>query len=314
MRLGNSLTRLKLSLMFNTKDPVKGADVTVNYQDEAGNKIADSETLTGNVGATYTSVQKAVAGYTFKEVKDNNATGQFTDAAQTVTYIYTKNPVKGADVTVNYQDEAGNKVADSETLSGNIGDNYTTVQKNVPGYTFKEIRQARMAGIFTDTPQTVTYVYTKDPVLTSSVYAQYQDEAGHEIAKTETLQGAIGTTYQTKQKAITGYQFKKVTGAPTTGLFTATAQTVTYIYAKNPVTPTKPVLPGTDNNNNILLPKTGSAQTPVVTKQATNQIKQQAAVTLPKTNEKRQLGLQVAGLAVLALTAGLLFLPKRHRD
>ena len=297
-----------------TKDPVKGADVTVNYQDEAGNKITDSEILTGNVGATYASVQKAVAGYTFKEVKDNNATGQFTSAAQTVTYVYTKDPVQGADVTVNYQDEAGNKVADSEMLSGNIGDSYTTKQKTVPGYTFKEVRQTRMAGIFTEAPQTVTYVYTKDPVVTSNVYAQYQDEAGHEIAKTETFQGAIGTTYQTKQKAITGYQFKQVTGAQTTGLFTATAQTVTYIYSKDPVTPTKPALPGTDDNNNILLPKTGSAQTSVVTKQATNQTKQQAAVTLPKTNEKRQLGLQVAGLAVLALTAGLLFLPKRHRD
>ncbi|WP_125767160.1 MucBP domain-containing protein [Lapidilactobacillus wuchangensis] len=296
-----------------TKDPVKGADVTVNYEDEAGNEIAGSETLTGNVGADYVSEQKAIAGYTFKAVKDNNATGKFTDAAQTVTYVYTKDPVKGADVTVNYQDEAGNKVADSETLSGNIGDSYTTEQKTVPGYTFKEVKQSRMAGIFTDTAQTVTYVYTKDPVVTSNVYAQYQDEAGHELAKTEAFQGAIGTTYQTQQKTIAGYHFKQVTGAQPTGLFTTAAQTVTYIYTKDPVTPTKPVVPGTDDNSNILLPKTGGSQT-VAPKQVANQTKQQAAATLPKTNEKRQLGLQIAGLAVLVLTAGLLFVPKRHRD
>lgn len=63
------------------------ADVTVNYQDEAGNELADSETLTGLVGDDYQSEMKTIPGYTFKEVKDNNATGKFTDAAQTVTYV-----------------------------------------------------------------------------------------------------------------------------------------------------------------------------------------------------------------------------------
>ncbi|MCH4057938.1 MAG: MucBP domain-containing protein [Lactobacillaceae bacterium] len=290
------------------------ADVTVNYQDEAGNKLADSETLTGLVGDDYQSKMKTIAGYTFKEIKDNNATGKFTDAAQTVTYVYTKDPVKGADVTVNYQDEAGNKITDSEILTGNVGATYASVQKAVAGYTFKEVKDNNATGQFTSAAQTVTYVYTKDPVQGADVTVNYQDEAGNKVDDSETLSGNIGDSYTTKQKAITGYQFKQVTGAQTTGLFTATAQTVTYIYSKDPVTPTKPALPGTDDNNNILLPKTGSAQTSVVTKQATNQTKQQAAVTLPKTNEKRQLGLQVAGLAVLALTAGLLFLPKRHRD
>lgn len=57
---------------------------------------------------------------TFKELKGNTK-GSFTDKAQTVTYIYTKDAVKGADVTFNYVDEQGNKIADSITLSGNVG-------------------------------------------------------------------------------------------------------------------------------------------------------------------------------------------------
>lgn len=47
---------------------------------------------TGNVGEDYRTEQKDIDGYTFKEVK-GNPTGQFTDKAQTVTYMYTKDKV-----------------------------------------------------------------------------------------------------------------------------------------------------------------------------------------------------------------------------
>ena len=68
------------------------ADVTVKYVDEAGNSIASQETVTGNVGDTYTAVQKTIDGYTFKEVQ-GNPTGTLTDEPQTVTYVYTKDKV-----------------------------------------------------------------------------------------------------------------------------------------------------------------------------------------------------------------------------
>ena len=74
-----------------TKDPVKAADVTVKYEDEAGNSIAGTETLSGNIGESYKTVQKDITGYTFKTVADQNATGKFSAKAQTVTYVYSKN-------------------------------------------------------------------------------------------------------------------------------------------------------------------------------------------------------------------------------
>ncbi|MFL1696505.1 MucBP domain-containing protein, partial [Weissella kandleri] len=81
--------------------------------------------------------------------------------AQTVTYIYTKNPEKGADVTVKYVDENGKEIAKSEVKSGNVGDKYTTEKKDITGYTFKEV-QGSANGEFTDKAQTVTYIYTKN--------------------------------------------------------------------------------------------------------------------------------------------------------
>lgn len=104
----------------------------MNYVDENGRTIADSETLSGTVGDAYTAKQKTIAGYTFKTVQ-GEPTGSFSDKEQTVTFVYSKNPVKAADVTVNYVDENGQTIADSETLSGIVGGSYTAQQKNYYG-------------------------------------------------------------------------------------------------------------------------------------------------------------------------------------
>lgn len=145
-----------------TKDLVKGAEVTVHYQDENGSEIAPDKILNGNLGSPYISEQLKIDGYTFKKVQGETS-GNFTDKEQIVTYIYRKNPVKGTDVNVHYQDEQGNKLASDDRLSGNIGDGYTSIKKEIAGYTFKKV-QGNVTGTFTDKTQTVIYIYSKDKV------------------------------------------------------------------------------------------------------------------------------------------------------
>ncbi len=81
-----------------TKNPVAGGNVTAKYVDESGKSIADNVVSSGNIGAPYSTTQKDIAGYTFKEVQ-GTPTGSFTAQDQTVTYVYTKNPVAGGNVT-----------------------------------------------------------------------------------------------------------------------------------------------------------------------------------------------------------------------
>ncbi|MEC5317324.1 MucBP domain-containing protein, partial [Enterococcus casseliflavus] len=60
-------------------------------------------------------------GYTLDESQlPENSKGVFNETAQTVTYIYTKNPVPAADVTVEYVDTEGNEIHPSQTISGNV--------------------------------------------------------------------------------------------------------------------------------------------------------------------------------------------------
>lgn len=102
------------------RQPVAGKDVTVKYEDESGKSIADEETLQGKVGEDYNSVQKDIEGYTFKEVKDDNTSGKFTDQAQTVIYIYTKNPVNEEDLSHITVHDSDLKVGDNWSPEDNF--------------------------------------------------------------------------------------------------------------------------------------------------------------------------------------------------
>ncbi|MGO2964041.1 MAG: BspA family leucine-rich repeat surface protein [Carnobacterium maltaromaticum] len=73
-----------------TWEVVKAAPVTVNYVDTVGNTLAESEVLTGELGASFESEAKTIKGYALKETPEN-ATGIFTEEAQTVTFVYKKN-------------------------------------------------------------------------------------------------------------------------------------------------------------------------------------------------------------------------------
>ncbi|EAF1045114.1 class 1 internalin InlJ [Listeria monocytogenes] len=214
-----------------TKNIVAAEPVTVNYVDDTGKTLAPSETLNGNVGDTYNATAKQIDGYTLS-AEPTNATGQFTSSAQTVNYIYTKNPApeKGV-VEIHYVDEDNKQLNSTTEISGTIGDNYTTEPKTIEGYTLTTT-PGNATGTFTTGSQTVTYVYTKNIEAAEPITVNYVDANGKTLAPSETLSGTIGDTYKATAKQIDGYT---LSAEPTnaTGQFTNSAQTVNYIYTKN---------------------------------------------------------------------------------
>ncbi|EHD1588302.1 class 1 internalin InlJ [Listeria monocytogenes] len=214
-----------------TKNIVAAEPVTVNYVDATGKTLAPSETLNGNVGDTYNATAKQIDGYTLS-TEPTSATGQFTSSAQTVNYIYTKNPApeKGV-VEIHYVDENNKQLSSSTEISGTVGDNYTTEPKTIDGYTLTTTPD-NATGTFNTSSQTVTYVYTKNIEAAEPVTVNYVDANGKTLAPSETLNGTIGDTYNATAKQIDGYT---LSAEPTnaTGQFTNSAQTVNYIYTKN---------------------------------------------------------------------------------
>ncbi|EJD7531470.1 class 1 internalin InlJ [Listeria monocytogenes] len=254
-----------------TKNIVAAEPVTVNYVDDTGKTLSPSEILNGNVGDTYNATAKQIDGYTLS-AEPTNATGQFTSSAQTVNYIYTKNPApeKGV-VEIHYVDEDNKQLNSTTEISGTIGDNYTTEPKTIEGYTLTTT-PGNATGTFTTGSQTVTYVYTKNIEAAEPITVNYVDANGKTLAPSETLNGNVGDTYKATAKQIDGYT---LSAEPTnaTGQFTSSAQTVNYIYMKN--TNTDQPLP-TKKPTNTTPTKPSNLKTTEVKK---------ASDTLPKTGD-----------------------------
>lgn len=256
----NNSNNLNVNASFSITFGYVASDLTVKYQDISGNKIADFKTVSGNVGDAYDvstdTYKQNINGYTFKEVQ-GQTTGTLSDQGQTVTYVYTKNPVEAKPLTVRYHDTASEKIADSKNISGNIGDIYdvsTDEHKlDIDGHTFKEV-QGQTIGILTDKEQVVTYVYTKNPIKSKVLTVKYQDTADNEIATAKTISGNVGDAYDVSTDAykqvINGYTFKEVKGE-TIGKLSYKEQTVTYVYGKTSEEQAKEALPNTGDSNNI---------------------------------------------------------------
>lgn len=140
--------------------------VTVRYLDENGEPIADDKILEGTEGDDYD-----VSGedYRLESIGDyklidetDNVTGTFNDDNILVIYTYQKEAsANTGHIRVSYVDENGKKISEDVEKSGTIGDTYTTEEKKIKGYTFKEVK-GNKAGAFTEDTQMITYIYTKD--------------------------------------------------------------------------------------------------------------------------------------------------------
>ncbi|EIA7013887.1 MucBP domain-containing protein [Listeria monocytogenes] len=287
----NSNPFAKVRVPITVTPPVKGGDVTVQYKDTTGVVLADSITLSGNVGENYTTTAKTIDGYSLTTTPAN-AKGTFSTEPQIINYIYAKNAETAQPITVNYRNSTGQKIAKSEVLTGNIGESYSTQPKKIAGYTLTTI-PPNAKGTFTTNAQTVTYMYTPIAISALPVTVNYLDENGKEIADSVVLNGRVGEAYNTLAKEIDGYTLIK-TPTNANGVFSAEAQSIDYIYRKN-----KPVV--------IVNPP---IKNPIIKiDSSTNVIKEETSV-LPKTGDSNPYNDFLAGILLLS---SAMFLWKNHK-
>jgi hypothetical protein len=255
-------TQVMMVMPYLKADAAK--DVTVNYVDEAGKALADPDALTGFVGESYAATPKELPGYVLTTTPAN-ATGTFSDTAQTVTFVYKE---ATSTVTVHYQDDQGKTIKPDDTVTGQIGEAYTIDHPAIAGYTYKET-VGNATGTYEETPAEVTFIYTKDavtppvtPTQTITVTVHHQTADGTQVAPDVIITGKAGDTYTTSPAANipAGYELV-TTPANATGTMGDSDIVVTYLYAKTetdgdgdqvapepdkPTTPTKPTKPATE--------------------------------------------------------------------
>ncbi|MBC2256714.1 MucBP domain-containing protein [Listeria booriae] len=302
---------------------IEGLPVTVRYTDTEGTSIHADTTLTGLFTEPYTSTAVSVPGYALK-TSPANATGTYSEKAQTVTYVYEK--IATGPVTVQYVDEQGVSIAPTEVLTGDYGKAYTSKAQHIAGYVLIET-PTNATGVFTEQAQTVTYVYHKQTA--QPVTVQYVDESGASIALQETLTGEFGRPYTSEAKKLTGYVLTEAP-ANATGVFTNQAQTVRYRYQKialpapdtdssSPDTSTngpgdspstqQPLTSDTNSKGTTLAPS-ATTQRQAIPPVSEVPVVKKAIETLPSTGDKNaSSGILVAGIS--SLLAGVWLLRRR---
>ncbi|WP_223903001.1 BspA family leucine-rich repeat surface protein [Lactobacillus laiwuensis] len=97
----------------------------------------------------------------------NGSESNGSNASNTAGSIVNRPAAIAPAVTVHYQDEYGNSIAPDRVIQGRIGDGYTTGAETVSGYTLKT-RPDNATGFFINSPQSVTYVYSKNDGQTNN--------------------------------------------------------------------------------------------------------------------------------------------------
>ncbi|MTD39116.1 LPXTG cell wall anchor domain-containing protein [Erwinia sp. CPCC 100877] len=154
-----------------TKAPIEVENVKVQYLDQTGEVIHEPQVLKGIIGDTYNAAadghRLAINGYTLDETKlPANEQGVFTDQAQIITYVYTKNDASTQHVIIYYVDQTGRKIHEPQVINGALGSPYNTAadhyRLNIEGYSLDETKlPTNERGVFMEQDQIVVYVYSK---------------------------------------------------------------------------------------------------------------------------------------------------------
>ena len=237
---------------------LQNGDVTVKYEDEAGTAISTPNELKKGVetGTAYDTTPEDVKKpriqtadgkvYKLKEKKADSApeTGKVSDTPAVITYVYT---LENGDVTVKYENEAGESIKSDNHLKSQVptGDDYnTTTVKDLTitkdGKLYKLVEKnggvkegsSKENGKVTETPTVVTYVYTE---VKGEIIQKFVNESGKEIKDPtntgkKSLNEKVNLEHPNRITDKDGkvYEFVKVDKIPTN--FTEQSQTATYTY------------------------------------------------------------------------------------
>ncbi len=175
------------------------ASYTVNYVDEEGNPLANSNTKAGIAGATVTETALAFEGY--QVIGETTASIVLdAEAENKITFTYKK--LATVDYVIEFVDEEGNPLADAVTGSDYEGTTVTGTAKEFLGYAV--LGNETVSIVLTkDVENKITFVYETLPVVFYTV--KYVDENGNELAPEKTDVDVNGAAVTETAVNVAGY-------------------------------------------------------------------------------------------------------------
>lgn len=170
-------------------------------------------TATITQGATYNYTPEAVTGYSYIGYiiqKENNPTTE-----------------TGTVTVKNITDE--DTLLSTETYTGNVGEAYEIVPKEIAGYTLSSPATPK-TGKYVKAGTEIIFLYKKNISIpeTGIVTVKYTTENGTLISS-ETFTGNVGNSYEIFPKAIDGFDLVS-SPAPKIGVYIKNGSEITFIY------------------------------------------------------------------------------------
>ena len=255
----------KIAVLYNSDISINKGNVIVKYVNiDTKEEIETSESISGEIGTSYTTKAKEIKGYELVE-SPNNASGVYTENDITITYLYKEKEFNTLKVHYYNKNNWSNVYlytyakVDGVTVkyTGNWPGTKMTNEGN--GWWSFEVNNAEEAYIMFNNNsgsqepaanqpgyEASGEVWVKDKQVldknpdapeTGKVIVKYVDEETGNILKTVKLEDEIGKDYETEEVLIDGYTLTLV---PTNsiGKFTKEDIEVIYGYSKDILVPT----------------------------------------------------------------------------
>ena len=192
----------------------------------AGSNVSVSVNV-GDLWANGTALENAYDG-TSAVVSGGKVT--FSSGAHGTILIQEPDGQKGK-VIVKHINKDNNTTIKTETLTGLVGDSYSTSPLSQEGYTVAST-SGKTSGVYTESDITVTYYYTFDSSNYGYLVTKYVDAAtGEELADSETVVGKVGTSYSVSPKDVKNYECDESLTTNSTGKYKAGTTTVIFKYS-----------------------------------------------------------------------------------
>ncbi|MGN0537990.1 MAG: type I pullulanase, partial [Acutalibacteraceae bacterium] len=147
---------------FDSVVLTKKGSVTVNHVIQSTGETYKTETISGEIGTSYTTAPLTALtnnGYKVSTISGSTS-GTYSETAQTVTYYYTLDTENYGTVVVKYVDASTlQEIATSDTYSGRIGTAYSYEPKSIKNYEVDLTQTDNASGTFAKGTTTVIFKY-----------------------------------------------------------------------------------------------------------------------------------------------------------
>lgn len=144
----NNITLRYDSMIYQLANWQTAPQVYIRYINPATKQVIQPYTINPGttIGSSYDFKKLTeLANYRFLPATSSSPTGTYTQDPQYLTFNFAKVPVSAGGLTVKYVDPVGQEIAPSTTLTGQVGDVYTSAPIAVTNYVYRQLTSTSLA-------------------------------------------------------------------------------------------------------------------------------------------------------------------------